>query len=125
MVSGWVFSPKLETSSNLDLEAPLRLGQHWKGILIKWVEVGINALWVLGAAGVLASFSYTSWWVHERGIPLRQALGKPVFQFPFSLSMALTCLGLVFCTRSRLEGTLGLILTILFTLQAHKAWRGK
>lgn len=89
------------------------------------MEVGINALWVLGTAGVLASFSYISWWTHEQGIALRQALGKGVFQFPFTVGMALTCLGLLFCARNRLEGTLALILAILFILQAHQAWKGR
>jgi Ca2+/Na+ antiporter len=93
--------------------------------LINWVGVGINALWVLGTAGVLASFSYTSWWAHERGVPLRQALGDSIFRLPFSLSMALTCLGLFFCARGRLERALWLVLIILFIVQAHLACRGK
>ena len=93
--------------------------------MINWVEVGINALWVLGAAGVLASFSYANWWAHERRLPLRQALGKGAFQFPFSVGLALTCLGLLFCAHSRLEGILWLLLAILFVVQAHQTWRGK
>lgn len=93
--------------------------------MINWVEVGINALPLLGAAGVLASFSYTSWWAHERGIPLRRALGKAVFQFSFTLTMTLTCLGLLLGARNRLEGSLELILALLFILQAHQAWREK
>ncbi|MEA3345711.1 MAG: hypothetical protein U9Q78_05630 [Chloroflexota bacterium] len=91
--------------------------------MINWMGVGVNALWVLGAAGILASLSYTSWWAHERGVPLRRALGEASFQLPFFLSIALICGGLFFCARNLLERVLWLVLFILFVIQAHTTWR--
>jgi hypothetical protein len=57
-------------------------------------DVLIDALWVLGLAGLLATFSYMDWY---RGLQVwrwRQTWSRPCLLAPLSLSLALFSLGL-------------------------------
>ena len=46
-----------------------------------------NSLWVLGLAGVLATFSYMSWLRGVRGWSWKYTLNTPLFLAPLSLSL--------------------------------------
>lgn len=48
-----------------------------------------NGLWVLGLAGVVATFSYMNWLRSVRQWSWRQTLKMPIFLTPFTLSLFL------------------------------------
>ena len=61
--------------------------------MIDWVNVGINALWILGLSVILAAFSYHHWLAGETSRRLRDVLAEPSWKVPFSAGMVLTCVG--------------------------------
>jgi hypothetical protein len=61
--------------------------------MIDWVNVALNALWILGLSVILAAFSYHHWLAAETSRPLRQVLSQPSWTVPFSSGMALSCVG--------------------------------
>lgn len=54
----------------------------------------VNALWVLGLAGVLATFSYMSWYRGTRGLPWKTVFSLPRMLIPLSVSLELFSIGL-------------------------------
>lgn len=92
--------------------------------MIDWYGVFRNALWILGLAVAFAAFSYTDWW-RGRQQPkwsLRQALGAPNFQAPFSLGMLLFSAGLALSSDRWWEIAAWAVLGLLFAWQAVAAW---
>ncbi len=61
--------------------------------MIDWVNVALNALWILGLSILLAAFSYHHWLAGESSRRLRDVLAQPSFKLPFAAGMVLTCLG--------------------------------
>jgi hypothetical protein len=55
--------------------------------------VMMNALWVIGLAGVLATFSYMDWWRQMQGWTWSQAWNMPRLLAPLSWSLAVTSIG--------------------------------
>ncbi len=55
-----------------------------------------DALWILGLAGVLATFSYLSWYKGLRRWSWRFVLGVPRLLAPLCLSLTLFCMGMAF-----------------------------
>lgn len=92
--------------------------------MIDWYGVFRNALWVLGLAVAFAAFSYTDWWRgrQQPKLSLRQALGAPNFQAPFSLGMVLFAAGLALSGDRWWEIAAWAILGVLFAWQAVMAW---
>ena len=62
--------------------------------MIDWVNVALNAFWILGLAIILAAFSYHQWLARETASRLRELWSQPSWQIPFSAGMLLTCIGL-------------------------------
>jgi hypothetical protein len=56
-------------------------------------EVLVDALWVIGLSGLLATYSYMEWYRSLKRWSWSVALGVPRLLFPFCLSMAVLCLG--------------------------------
>ena len=54
----------------------------------------INALWVVGLAGVLASFSYMIWFRNARDWPWQRVFSLPRMLIPLSVSLELFSIGL-------------------------------
>lgn len=82
----------------------------------------IDALWVLGLAGVLATISYMSWYRSLRRWSWRYTLALPRLLSPLSLSLALFCGGLALNgatnqSSSWWQTAAWSILTILFLVQ--------
>ena len=61
--------------------------------MIDWVTVGLNSLWILGLAMILAAFSYHQWLAGETARRLRDVLAQPSWKLPFSAGMLLTSIG--------------------------------
>jgi hypothetical protein len=55
----------------------------------------LHTPWVLGVAGVVATWSYMSWYRHIPRWSIVDALGTPMFQTPLYASLTLFCLGLL------------------------------
>jgi hypothetical protein len=90
--------------------------------MIDWWGVVHNLLWISGLAGGLAALSMASYQARTRGIRLRQELNGTGFQVPFSVSMVLFCLGLLFSGRSWWEQAIWGLLAVLFVGQAIWLW---
>ena len=52
------------------------------------------SLWIFGLAGVLATFSYTSWYRSLRGWRWNLVVTLPRFLSPFCISLTLFCTGM-------------------------------
>ena len=61
--------------------------------MIDWVDVGLNSLWILGLASILAAFSYHHWLASESARRLRDVLSQPSWKVPLFAGMLLTCVG--------------------------------
>ena len=61
--------------------------------MIDWVNVALNALWILGLSTILAAFSYHHWLAGETSRRLRDVLAQPSWKLPFTVGMVLTCVG--------------------------------
>src|SRR5438477_5766834 len=86
--------------------------------MIDWINVALNALWVVGLSVILAAFSYHHWLAAESSRPLRDVLSRPSWTVPFSAGMALTCLGFGYGLGSRWwERAIWTALAIVFTYE--------
>jgi hypothetical protein len=63
--------------------------------VINWFSVFINALWIIGLAVLLASFSYHYWLAAEEKRPLKVQLNQPPFQKTLWLGFLLITFGLI------------------------------
>jgi hypothetical protein len=53
-----------------------------------------NALWVIGLAGALATFSYMAWYRGGHGWPWKRVFALPRMLIPLSVSLELFAIGL-------------------------------
>ena len=93
--------------------------------MIDWLNLGANALWILGCALGLAGLSHASWEASLRGVRLRRQLGRASSQRVFSLAGTLFSLGLAGTSDSSLETALWLALALAFLIQIRFIRRGK
>jgi dolichyl-phosphate-mannose--protein O-mannosyl transferase len=92
--------------------------------MVDWSALIFNGLWVLGAALILAAFSFSSYEARRRGEPLRVRLAATGFQLPFMAGLALVSLGIALTAGSRWwERVLWGLLCILGTWQLWIIWR--
>jgi hypothetical protein len=57
-------------------------------------SIVVNALWIVGLAGVLATLSYTAWYRSAQGWRWRQVFSLPRMLIPLSVSLELFSIGL-------------------------------
>lgn len=91
--------------------------------MIDWVNVGANALWILGCAVALAVLSYASWEASVYREKFRIRLGRPGLQAALNLGGFLFACGLAATSDRPLELGLWLLLAVLFLFQALSAWK--
>lgn len=85
--------------------------------MIDWGNLAANALWILGCALALGSFSFASWEASLYKEKITARLRRPALQFALNLAGLLFCLGLA-ATETRLIVTiLWLVLGVLFLAQ--------
>lgn len=85
--------------------------------MIDWIAVTSNALWILGCAAGLATFSYASWQASIRGEKLAVQLKRVPIQVFLNLAGLLFCAGLAATSGSSLEIVLWGILALAFAAQ--------
>jgi hypothetical protein len=64
--------------------------------VIDWWNVAFNALWIFGAAILLAAFSYHNWLRSETGSTRRQAMRELSWRTWNLFGMTLVCIGWMF-----------------------------
>ncbi len=63
--------------------------------MIDWTALLVNSFWILGAAVLLAAFSYHYWQAQVEGTSVRTQLERPSFSRPFWFGFVLIGLGLM------------------------------
>ncbi|RME51539.1 MAG: hypothetical protein D6790_19840 [Caldilineae bacterium] len=97
--------------------------------MIDFKGVFIDALWVLGLAGVLATFSYHDWKRSQRGWRWRFVWQLPSFLLPLSLSLTLFCVGVGLSGATAYQPdpwwqtAIWGVMTLVFALQSALYWR--
>ncbi len=91
--------------------------------MIDWVGVFFNALWVLGAAVILAALSFFYYDAQRRGERLRVRLAAPDFQAWLSVGLALISLSLALIGPRWWERVLWALLCGMSVWQVWIAWR--
>ena len=93
---------------------------------IPWGKVISNFIWIVGAAVILAAFSYHEFLRHEEGARLRDVLRRESFKNPLLLGLILVAAGVSASVLSPLLtavfGCAAFLLLILFikTYLSHK-----
>lgn len=90
--------------------------------MIDWTGLASNALWVVGAAIILAALSFSYYEAQRRGERLREHLQAPRFQTWLSLGLFLICLGLALLGPRWWERVLWGLLCGLSAWQLWTAW---
>jgi multisubunit Na+/H+ antiporter MnhB subunit len=100
--------------------------------MIDWAGLAFNGLWVLGAAVILAAFSFAYYEAQRRGERLLARLaaarlnsGAPGFQFWLSAGLALISLGLALIGPRWWERLLWGLLCGTSVWQLWVAWRAR
>ena len=93
--------------------------------MIDWFSVGANALWISGAAVIVATFSYANWMAHVRDQRARLLLVTAAVQISFTIGLLLISVGLFFASHGWLEQVLWALLSILFLWQLWILWRDR
>jgi multisubunit Na+/H+ antiporter MnhB subunit len=91
--------------------------------MIDWAGLAFNALWVLGAAVILAALSLSYYEAQRRNERLRIQLAAPAFQMWLSAGLVLISLGLVLIGPRWWERVLWGLLCGLSVWQLWSAWR--
>lgn len=97
--------------------------------MIDFQSVFIDALWIFGLAGVLATFSYHDWKRSFRGWGWRYTLKLPSFLLPLNLSLTVFCLGLAlngataFVPDPWWQTAIWAVMTLVFAVQTVLYWR--
>jgi hypothetical protein len=86
-------------------------------VMIDWVNVGFNALWIIASALALATLSYASWKASIEKEKLRAVLKKPAYTACLDTAGLLFCAGLAGTSGSTLEIILWSVLGVLFAVQ--------
>jgi succinate dehydrogenase hydrophobic anchor subunit len=91
--------------------------------MIDWPQVLANAVWIVGAALALATFSYASWLASLRKEHLRDTLRQATLQLLLRVAAVLFCLGLGLTANSLLETALWLALAVFSAISGIACWR--
>jgi hypothetical protein len=91
--------------------------------MISWQHIARNALWILGAAILLADFSYMSWLAHEEKRPLRQLLATPRLKRGLWLGLAMIGAGLALTSDAVWELVIWVLLTLLALISLWRIGR--
>jgi multisubunit Na+/H+ antiporter MnhB subunit len=89
---------------------------------IDWAGLALNGLWVLGAAVILAAFSFACYEARRRSERLRVRLAAPGFQSWLSVGLVLISLGMALIGPRWWERALWGVLCAMSVWQLWAAW---
>ena len=93
--------------------------------MVDWINLAANALWILGCAMALASFSYASWRASLARDRLRDYIESSGVRLALYLAGLLFCTGLAILAGSLLERIIWAILGLVFIVGLILAARRK
>lgn len=93
--------------------------------MIDWLALGMNSLWILGAAVWLATLSYHHWLAVERGVRLRDQMQTRPFALAGWLGLLLIAAGLAGTSGTVWETVLWLVLAAVSLYNALNVWRAQ
>ncbi len=93
--------------------------------MVDWAGMGKTALWVLGLAIVLATWSWNEWWARVHKRRLRSVLGEARFQVPFSIGLLVFCVGMALSESVLWKSAVWAVLALAFAWQGVQAWKGR
>lgn len=96
--------------------------------MIDWLSVITNSFWILGAAIILAEFSYYYWQAQQEATPFRQILGSQGFQRILMIGLLLVGIGFAGTSRTIWQAIPAILLIAgcllaLFTLRRSQPYR--
>ena len=91
--------------------------------MVEWIGLAFNGLWVLGAAVILAAFSFSYYKAQGWGKQLRVQLTASGFQLPFTIGLVLISLGAALIGPRWWERGLWGVLCAMSTWQLRTTWR--
>jgi len=94
-------------------------------IVIDWINLAANSLWILGCALALASFSYASWRASLVGGKLGDSLDSLGVRQALYLAGLFFCAGLAILTEALIGRGLWIILGLIFGAGLVFTRRGK
>jgi len=89
-------------------------------IMINWLDLLTNSIWILALALALAIFSIAYYQSQQWEEKIRSVLNSPKYALPLNLSGALFCLGMAVTADRWWEIMLWIVLMVLFGYQAYK-----
>lgn len=87
--------------------------------MIDWVNLGSNALWIVGLSIVLSTLSYASWAASVHNEKLTTRLKQTSIRFFLNLGGLSFCLGLAATSGVVLIAILWVVLAALFVTQLY------
>lgn len=90
--------------------------------VIDWISLLFHIIWILGAAVILAAFSYHHWQANQQQQPLRQHLRQPAFIRPFALGATLISLGLAGTSPTTWEAIIWGIIFFIVLIYSLRQW---
>lgn len=92
---------------------------------LDWAGLAFNGLWVLGAAVILAAFSFACYEAQGRGERLRVRLAAPGFQLWLLVGLILISLGMALVRPRWWDRALWGALCATCAWQLWATWRGR
>ncbi len=96
--------------------------------MFTFADVLVDGLWVIGLAGLVATFSYVGWYRQQQGWNWPVAFRMPRLLMPFCLSLAFFCIGMALNGRASVppaplwESAAWSILIVLFAFFSLAYW---
>lgn len=91
--------------------------------MIDWINLGTNALWILGCILILATVSYASWQSALKQEKFLQQLKQPSILFTLNLGGVFFCLGLAATSDTWVRAIVWIFLALAFVVQAIRSLR--
>jgi hypothetical protein len=91
--------------------------------MIDWINLGTNALWILGCILILATVSYASWQSAIKKEKFLQLLKQPPILFTLNLGGVFFCLGLAATSDTWVRAIVWIFLALAFTAQGIRLLR--
>ncbi len=89
--------------------------------VIDWTSVLFNGFWIVGAAIILAAFSFHTWQAQFEKVRVREVLQRPSFEKPFWLGFALVGIGLVTTSSRWWESIIWGLFVVISLFNFYKA----
>ena len=91
--------------------------------MIDWLGIVFHSFWLLGAATLLAGFSYHWWVAAEENRPVRQQLNQTSFRLTAWIALLLIGIGLAGTSQTLWETILWIIISLFCLAQLIQVGR--